>query len=95
MNSLQLFFLISPLVFGVVAFFRGRIYRKNTINKKRAIKIQVISSFWAAYMFSILICYEQMKNEDFKIIYQGFLFNIFLSVSFLFIIKLFKDEELF
>lgn len=94
MDSIKLFFFLGPIVFGIVSFFRGSYYRKNVINKRRLIKIQVISSVWVSFIFSCIVFYEDFKMDE-KIFYQGFFFNILLTFSFLLILKQFKDEKLF
>lgn len=64
------------------------------MNKRRLMKIQVISSIWASFIFSSIVFYEDFKTDG-KIFYQGIFFNILLTVSFLLILKKFKDKELF
>lgn len=94
MDILAFSFFVGPIIFGLIAWLRGAIYRKHVVNKRKELKKQVVFSVWASFILCCFLFYDQFQ-ENSKIFYFAFLFDIFLTVSFLLLLKQFNDDEIF
>ena len=94
MGTLEFSLFIGPIMFGLAAWLRGTFFRRNIINKKKELRSQVILSIWACFIFCCFLFYDEFIESS-KIFYIAFLYDAFLTVMFLFLLKQFKDDEIF